>query len=78
MRGLVKYKSERGNYRQKDQYEQKHRDDETGMCQVTRKANVARTIYTNIEVVGEKAGEMGHCQIRRAWALSIAKREPKE
>lgn len=39
------------------------------MHQVTIKSNVARTIYTKLEIVGQMAGETGHGQFRRAWAL---------
>lgn len=39
------------------------------MHQVTIKSYVAIIIYTWLEIVGEKAGEIGHRQIRRAWAL---------
>lgn len=58
------------DYRQNGQYEQQHREEKkTRMYQVTIKSNIARTIYTKLEIVGQLAGETGHGQVRRAWAL---------
>lgn len=60
----------RGNYRQNDRYEQKQRDEKTGMCKVTIKSKFARVIWTRLAGVGLKAGETGCGQIRTVWASS--------
>lgn len=64
--------------KQNDNYEQKHRDENTGICKVTIKSNDSRTIYARLEVVEEKAGEIGVVRSVGPGLYLTAKWEPKE